>query len=123
MQSTLQTTTIPSQLSLLASPPPTFIDDTLPSYLSLAMIHTLRQSTRVAVRREIETERELEEEGLNNGMPNKANVGEGKVEERVEGGLRERLHTIGVSVGGHIAERSVIPLIHRLPNPKKADDS
>jgi hypothetical protein len=87
------------------------------------MIHTLRESTRVAVRREIETERELEEEGLNNGMPNKANVGEGKVEERVEGGLRERLHTIGVSVGGHIAERSVIPLIHRLPNPKKADDS
>ncbi len=106
MQSTLQTT-IPSQLSLLASPTPTFIDDTLPSYLSLAMIRTLRESTRVAVAREMETEVELEAEGLIDRQPSEPVGSQSKMDERVEIGLRDRLHTIGVSVGGHIAERFV----------------
>lgn len=57
--------------------------------------------------REMETEVELEAEGLIDRQPSEPVGSQSKMDERVEIGLRDRLHTIGVSVGGHIAERLI----------------
>ena len=105
MQASVQCT-LPSDVSLLAAPPPSFVDDTafIPGRRN---DRYLRDSTRHVVKKQLWLEDELVAEGLmqrsNGATPNGS--AQTQEEERVEVGLRQRLKGIGCCAGGHIAER------------------
>jgi hypothetical protein len=116
-------------LQQLASPAPTFMDNTLPSYLVNEMIRTLRHSTRARVKRRRKVQAEvkvrqglgdvaatLEKLGLGDKSKGKQPANEDtlvtnaekerlKEDRDVAEGVRESLHTIGLQVGGNIAEQ------------------
>ncbi|KAI5454058.1 hypothetical protein NCC49_005049 [Naganishia albida] len=119
-------------LQQLASPAPTFMDNTLPSYLVNEMIRTLRHSTRARVKRRRKVQAEVKvRQGLGDvattleklSLGEKAkgkqpanedslvsNAEKEKMEEDrdVVEGVRESLHTIGLQVGGNIAEHITV---------------
>jgi FAD/FMN-containing dehydrogenase len=89
------------------------------------MINTLRDSTRHAVKKQLRLEEELVAEGLMQ-RPNGGTVNgpaQKQEDERVDVGLKQRLHAIGCCVGGHIAERCVLALSHGRISDNVADIS
>lgn len=87
---------------------PTLIDSQLPGYLVPSVLDALRESSRVAVRRQREWERS-EGPFTADSVKGKAKQGEGdqEEEEQVKQALRNRIEAIGLVVGGTIAERCV----------------
>ena len=69
------TPSLPASIQTLLHPTPTLMDDHLPSYLTTSMIHTLRDSSRFAVKRRRKVEQELREAGLD--LPSSGSGGPG----------------------------------------------
>jgi hypothetical protein len=115
-------------LQQLAAPTPTFMDNTLPSYLVNEMIRTLRHSTRVRVKRRRKAQTEIRvRQGLGDvsSTLERLSLGENakgkqaetdslvtdtakdaaEENEDVRKGVQESLHKIGLQVGGNIAEQ------------------
>lgn len=95
--------TVPSALHILASPTPLLLDAALPTYLIPQVVRALRESAEYVVRRRIAHEDKLREEGL---IPGK---GKGRADEEVRELIdkesAERVESIGLMVGGFIAEK------------------
>lgn len=117
-----------SLLQQLAAPTPTFMDNTLPSYLVNEMIRTLRHSTRVRAKRRRKAQMEIRvRQGLGevSSTLERMSLGENvkgkqvetdalvtdtakdaaEEDEDVRKGVQESLHNIGLQVGGNIAEQ------------------
>ncbi|KAJ9095752.1 hypothetical protein QFC19_007465 [Naganishia cerealis] len=118
-----------SLLQQLASPTPSFIDNTLPSYLVNEMIRTLRLSTTARIKRKRKVQAEIRaRDGLSGTATSLGNLSLRETDKERQGiseakpmteaerekaeedldvlrALHESLHTIGLQVGGNIAEK------------------
>ena len=105
--------TVPSTIHLLASPTPLLLDSNLPNYLLPEVIASLQAGVSHVVRKRIEEEEKLREEGLLPPMSSKARgklkqtqqEAEAEIAREVDEEVRERLSKMGQMVGGFIAEK------------------
>lgn len=117
------TPTVPPMVHSLANPSPHLLDAQLPAYLLPCVLDLMRDSTRHVVRRKLAEEDALRDEGLlpsasgsSGGAAAAAardNKGKGRMsaedEERlIESEALKRVERIGLMVGGHIADKSVL---------------
>jgi hypothetical protein len=93
----------------MASPVPPLVDASLPSYLLPAAITALAESTAAAARRRLALERAAEGDSAvsanAHATPDKGKAGEEQIPRLVEEGVAARLESIGLMVGGYIAEK------------------
>ncbi|GHJ84194.1 hypothetical protein NliqN6_0596 [Naganishia liquefaciens] len=126
-----QSASAASLLQQLASPAPSFMDNTLPSYLVNEMIRTLRHSTRVRIKRRRKAQMEVRvQQGLGDvsSTLERMSLGDNvkgkqaeipplvtdtakeaaEEDEDVRKGVQESLHNIGLQVGGNIVEHITV---------------
>ncbi|TDL22370.1 transport protein particle component [Rickenella mellea] len=128
VQSTSTSSLVTPTLSLLADPPPRFLDAAAYDYLVIEMVGALRGGAKRAEEKRRAVEKEMIEAGLlpassssleKQGKKEKdrestgsggsgvrsSGLGVTKVDDPEEEGLRVRLEAIGIHVGSNIAER------------------